>query len=65
MLVTEHTENRNNAEDDVIEIRLSDIIAFLKKSRRAMLIGALIGGILGALYAFSLPNQYSAKSVSE
>ena len=62
MSVTEQTEPRSRREDDdTIEIRLSDIVAFLKKSRRAMLIGALIGGILGTLYAFSLPNQYTSQ----
>lgn len=47
--------------EDVIEIRLSDVVAFLKKSRRAMLIGALLGGLLGGIYAFSKPNEYSSQ----
>ena len=48
-------------DDDVIEIRLSDVVAFLKRSRRAMLIGAVIGGVTGILYAFSKPNEYTAQ----
>ena len=57
----EQTQRGSATDDDVIEIRLSDIVAFLKKSRWAVLISALIGGVLGAIYAFSLPNQYTSQ----
>ncbi|ARK09901.1 Wzz/FepE/Etk N-terminal domain-containing protein [Fibrella sp. ES10-3-2-2] len=50
-----------DSDEDVIEIRLSDIVSFLKRSRRAMVLGAVVGGVLGALYAFSLPNQYTSQ----
>ena len=48
-------------DDDVVfTLTLADILAFLKRSRRAMLIGALLGGLLGALYAFNKPNEYTS-----
>ena len=60
MSVTE--QNRPvNSDNDIIEIRLSDVVAFLKRSRRAMLLGALLGGILGAFFAYSKPNEYTSQ----
>ncbi|MEZ0609309.1 GNVR domain-containing protein [Fibrella sp. WM1] len=50
-----------SSDDEVIEIRLSDVVVFLKKSRRVMLIGALIGALIGGIYAFSKPNEYSSQ----
>jgi len=61
MSTTQYNQPISEVSDDAIEIRLSDIIAFLKRSRRAMLLGAAIGGILGGLYAFSLPNEYTSQ----
>ena len=51
----------NQLESDEIEIRLSDIVQFLRQNRRRILLGALIGLIIGALYAFSKPNVYTAQ----
>jgi uncharacterized protein involved in exopolysaccharide biosynthesis len=48
-------------EDDEIEIRLSDIIQFLKDSRWSMLIWGCIFFTLGILYAFSKPNVYTVE----
>lgn len=48
-------------DDKIIEIRLADIISFLKRSRRQMLLGALLGALLGGLYAFSKPNEYTSQ----
>jgi uncharacterized protein involved in exopolysaccharide biosynthesis len=48
-------------DDDIIEIRLSDIVDFLKKSRRQMLLGAILGLVLGGIYAFSKANEYSSQ----
>lgn len=61
MSVTEHIERPPQPDDKVLEIKLSDILTFLKRSRRLMLIGALLGGVIGALYAFSKPNEYTAQ----
>ncbi|GAB3897286.1 Wzz/FepE/Etk N-terminal domain-containing protein [Spirosoma agri] len=44
-----------------IEIRLIDIVQFLKSSRRLMIVGALIGLLIGALYAFSKHNMYTSE----
>ncbi|GAB4047159.1 GNVR domain-containing protein [Spirosoma litoris] len=60
MSITE-TSRKKDAEEGEIEIRLSDIIEFLKTSRRRILIGALIGLLIGALYAFSKHNIYTAQ----
>ena len=48
-------------EEDEIEIRLSDIIKFLKDSRWTILIWASVCLVLGILYAFSKPNQYTVQ----
>ncbi|MCK8492295.1 Wzz/FepE/Etk N-terminal domain-containing protein [Spirosoma sp. RP8] len=57
------TENRREVsfEDDRIEIRLSDILKFLRASRRWILWGASIGFVIGTLYAFSKPNIYTSQ----
>lgn len=62
-VTNQHTQQARqpDSEDGVIEIRLVDIVSFLKRSRRAMLFGALLGGILGAVYAFSRPNEYTSQ----
>ncbi|QHW00504.1 GNVR domain-containing protein [Spirosoma endbachense] len=60
MSVTE-TKRKEIIDDDEIEIRLSDIIGFLKNSRRRIIIGALIGFTVGALYAFSKSNIYTSQ----
>jgi uncharacterized protein involved in exopolysaccharide biosynthesis len=46
---------------DEIEIRLSDIVQFLTNNRLRILFGALVGLIIGGLYAFSKPNVYTAQ----
>ncbi|MBO0930955.1 GNVR domain-containing protein [Fibrella aquatilis] len=62
MSVTEQHRPIGHEDDDVVfTLTLADILAFLKRSRRAMLIGALIGGLLGALYAFNKPNEYTSQ----
>ncbi|MBO0937949.1 lipopolysaccharide biosynthesis protein [Fibrella sp. HMF5335] len=62
MSVTEQNRPISSDEDDVVfTLTLADILAFLKRSRRAMLVGALIGGLLGALYAFNKPNEYTSQ----
>ncbi|SOD95117.1 GumC domain-containing protein [Spirosoma fluviale] len=59
MSVTE-AKREENTEGDEIEIRLSDIVQFLKSSRKSAFIGGGILLIIGVLYAFSKSNQYSA-----
>ncbi|GAB4015118.1 GNVR domain-containing protein [Spirosoma koreense] len=44
-----------------IEIRLSDIVAFIKANRLKILLGGVAGLIIGALYAFSKPNIYKVE----
>lgn len=59
MSVTEDTKKESI--EDEIEIKLSDIIQFLNDNRRRVFMGALIGLLVGALYAFSKSNQYTAE----
>ena len=51
----------NESDPDEIEIRLSDIVLFFRQNRRRIVVGALIGLIIGGLYAFSKPNMYTAQ----
>lgn len=51
----------NDMDNDRIEIRLSDIVLFFKDSRKQITIGAFIGIIIGAVYAFSKHNVYTAQ----
>ncbi|MFD2571255.1 Wzz/FepE/Etk N-terminal domain-containing protein [Spirosoma soli] len=60
MSVTED-RRKERLEEDEIEIRLSDIVQFLRDSRRLILLGALSGLVVGALYAFSKPDMYTAQ----
>ncbi len=60
MSVTEVIKEREIDKDE-IEIRLSDIILFLKESRRRIIWAFIIGLCLGALYAFSKPNVYTTQ----
>jgi uncharacterized protein involved in exopolysaccharide biosynthesis len=53
--------NSSNNDDEVIEIRLSDIVAFLKKSRLAILIGGLIGLLIGGIYAYSKDDEFTSQ----
>lgn len=53
--------NRTLNDDELIEIKVSDIGNFLRRSRRALLIGGFIGLLLGMLYAFSKSNEYSSE----
>ena len=55
------TKRKKDIDEDEIEIRLSDIVQFLKSSRRSALSGGLILALIGALYAFSKPNQYTVE----
>ncbi|AQG81683.1 GNVR domain-containing protein [Spirosoma montaniterrae] len=45
---------------DEIEIRVSDIIQFVKDSRRAMFLWGAALAIVGAIYAFTQPNEYTS-----
>lgn len=47
---------------DEIEIRLSDIIQFLKDNRWKILMGGIVGLIIGALYAFSKPDVFTVEA---
>jgi uncharacterized protein involved in exopolysaccharide biosynthesis len=60
MSVTEHYQ-REEKDEGAIEISVSDLIGFFRDNQRRILIGALIGLLLGALYAFSKPNIYTAQ----
>lgn len=61
MSVTEYTTDPAAEDDNVPEIALTDIISFYKRSRRTMLLAAIVGAVLGAIYAFSKPNVYTAQ----
>jgi len=60
MSVTE-AKKEDNIDDDEIEIRLSDIVAFLKRSQKTVILSGLTFMVIGALYAFSKPNLYSSQ----
>ena len=49
------------SDDELIEIRVSDIGNFLRRSRWAMFFGGIIGLVLGGLFAFSKSNEYSSQ----
>lgn len=49
------------SDDELVEIRVSDIGNFLRQSRRAILLGGVIGFVIGSLYAFSKSNEYSSQ----
>ena len=51
----------HESDEDVIEIRLSDILAFLKKSRLVMLIGGIVGLLIGGLYAYSKDDEFTSQ----
>jgi len=64
MTTREHisqSDDENDLSKKEIEVRLSDIWQFLLGNRRRILMGAAFGLLIGALYAFSKPNQYSAE----
>ena len=46
---------------ELVEIQLKDVFAFLKQSRRLMIIGGIIGAIIGGIYALLLSNMYSTR----
>ncbi|WP_018617636.1 hypothetical protein [Spirosoma luteum] len=55
------TIKRLGIEDEEIEIRLTDIVQFFKKSQRHIFLGVLIGLLIGGLYAFSKQSMYTAQ----
>ena len=61
MSVTDYKTNPSVDDDSVLEITLADIVGFFRASRRSMIVAALIGGLIGVLYAFSKPNVYTAQ----
>ena len=61
MSTTQAIPPANQPDPDEIEIRLSDIVLFFKQNRRRILVGALIGLVIGGLYAFSKLNVYTAQ----
>ncbi|GAB3910677.1 hypothetical protein GCM10028803_50580 [Larkinella knui] len=48
-------------DDDLIQIRPGDIGKFLVDSRRAVLIFAVLGALVGIYYAFSKPDDYKSE----
>ncbi len=54
-------QGNGQLQDDAITIRLSDLTAFARGSRWALLTGAIAGGLLAAVYTFSQPNQYTSQ----
>ncbi|GAB4007692.1 hypothetical protein GCM10028808_12020 [Spirosoma migulaei] len=55
------TKKNKDINEKEIEIRLSDIVQFLKNGRRKFLLGALLGLLIGALYAFSKADMYTSQ----
>ncbi len=60
MSVTED-KKISKVDEDEIEIRLSDIVQFLRRSRKVIILSGLVFMAIGALYAFSKPNLYSSQ----
>lgn len=61
MSTPQATPPARQSDPDEIEIRLSDIVQFFGQNRWRILVGALMGLIIGGLYAFSKPNMYTAQ----
>ncbi|GAB4026583.1 Wzz/FepE/Etk N-terminal domain-containing protein [Spirosoma gilvum] len=59
MPVTE-IKKKQSLEDDVIEFRLRDIIKILKDSRKTVVYWSIAFFVIGALYAFTQKNEYTA-----
>lgn len=52
---------KRDIDPDEIEIRLSDIVQFLIDSRWTVLVWGTLFLVIGAIYAFSKPNQYTVE----
>ncbi|RRB04081.1 Wzz/FepE/Etk N-terminal domain-containing protein [Larkinella rosea] len=48
-------------DDDLIQIRPGDILKFIQRSLRAVLVFAVLGTLIGVYYAFSKPDDYKAE----
>jgi uncharacterized protein involved in exopolysaccharide biosynthesis len=59
MSVLEANKEEHVSKDE-IEIRLSDIIQFIKDSRRSVLLWSIVFILIGVLYALSKGNEYTA-----
>lgn len=55
------TKKKESVDEDEIEIRLSDIILFLRNNIWTIGVGAIVGLIIGTLYAFNKPNLYTTR----
>lgn len=60
-MLPEKIENKTLNDEELIEIRLSDIFYFLRQNLRTMVLGGILGLLIGALYAFSKSNEYSSQ----
>lgn len=60
MSITQAIPPANQSDPDEIEIRLSDIVQFLKDSVRTVLRWALAALVIGALYAYLQPDQFTS-----
>ncbi len=54
-------ERIKHIDQDEIEIRLSDIVRFLKYNFGKILLGGIAGLVIGAVYAFSQPNVFKVE----
>lgn len=52
---------KKQAEKEQIEIHLSDIVDFLSVNRSLLILSAILGLLVGTVYAFSKPNTYTAQ----
>ena len=50
----------HQSEPDEIEIRLSDIVQFLRDSRKTVLQWSLMALVVGVIYAYLKPNEYTS-----
>jgi capsule polysaccharide export protein KpsE/RkpR len=56
-----HNQSKNN--DQTLEITLVDLITFIKKYFLSLIFAALVSGVIGIVYSFTLPRKYTAQTI--
>jgi uncharacterized protein involved in exopolysaccharide biosynthesis len=55
------TKQKSSPASNIIEIRLVDVIRFIKKYFLTLLVAGVVGGILAYAYTYSLPKTYESQ----
>ena len=61
MIDTDYSTSSSAEDSAVLVITRDDIFDFLRSNRWKILLAAIIGALVGLLYAFSKPNMYTAQ----